>query len=80
MFSCFSLALVVQFLVAGAIIAGVYMIVSYLLGKIPLGEPWPSIVYVLKIVMWVVIAVWIIYFCADLVGCAFNGAALPRLR
>lgn len=71
--ACFSGAWIVQLLVSAAVLAGIYMIVTYLLTKIPLGEPFPSVVYVLKIVMWVIITVWVIYFCADLISCAFGG-------
>ena len=73
---CFSLSLIVQFLVIGAIIAGVYMIATYLLSKIPLGEPFPSIVYVVRIILWVFIAIWIIYFLADLISCAFGSGGI----
>lgn len=76
--SCFSPALIVQFLVSAAILAGIFMIAKFLLGKVQLGEPWPSVLYVLRILVYVVVAIWIIYFLAELWSCAFP-SGFPRL-
>lgn len=80
--ACFSLAWVVSILIWAVVVAVVYAIVTLLLGKIPLGEPWPTVVRVVTIVMWGIVAVAIIYFLADLVSCALGGGplSLPRPR
>lgn len=70
--ACFSLAWVVQLLIWAVVVAVVYGIVMLLLPKIPLGEPWPTVVQIVRLIMWGFIAVAIIYFLADLIGCALG--------
>lgn len=80
--ACFSVGWLVQMLVMAAIAAGIYMIVTLLLAKIALGEPFVTAVQIVKIVMWVIFAVMIIYFIADLISCAFGSGPIgfPRVR
>lgn len=79
--TCFSLAWIIQLLVWGVVVAVIYGIVNLLLSKIQLGEPWPTVLAIARIVMWGVVAIYIIYFLAELVGCALGtGSLLPSPR
>lgn len=75
--ACFSVQFFVQLAVWAAIAWGIYAIVTLLLSKIQAGEPWPTVYAIFRIIVIVVIAVWIIYFCAELVSCALSTAGGP---
>lgn len=79
---CFSLAWLAQLLITAAVVAGLVAIVQLLLAKVALGEPWPTAVAIARIVVWVIVAVFIIWFCFDLLSCALGepGLRLPRPR
>lgn len=79
--ACFSIAWLVQLLVWAVIISAIYFVVTLLLSKIQLGEPFPTVLQIVRYIMWAVIAIWIIYLCADLISCAFGGGgfgSFPR--
>lgn len=78
--ACFTLAWVVSLLIWAIVVAVVYGIVMVVLPKIQLGEPWPTVVQIARIVMWGFIAVAVVYFLADLISCAsgHGGWAIPR--
>lgn len=80
--ACFSLAWVVSILIWAVVVAVVFGIVNILLPKIQLGEPWPTVVQIVRIVLWGIVAIMIIYFLADLVACALGSGplSLPRVR
>jgi len=78
--ACFTIAWIVQLLVWAVVIAVVYGIVMLVLPKIPLGEPWPTVVQIVRLIMWGIVAIAVIYVLADLVACAATGHGLPRLR
>lgn len=77
--ACFSLAWLVQILVWAVVVSVIYFIVTLLLSKITLGEPFPTVLQIVRYVMWAIIAIAIIYFCADLISCALGSGPL-RLR
>ena len=80
--ACFSMAWVVQILIWAVVVSVIYFIVTLLLSKISLGEPFPTVLQIVKYLMWAVIAIAIIYFCADLISCAIGSGPLsiPRAR
>ena len=80
--ACFTLDWIVQLLVLAVVVAVVYGIVMLVLPKIPLGEPWPTVVQIVRIVMWGIVAIYVIYFLANLVSCALGAGpiGLPRAR
>lgn len=79
---CFTLQWLGQLLVWAAIIGAVYAIVSLLLPYAfkNLGEPGTVILRVLTIIMWAVIAIFVIWICIDLIQCLLSmggGLHLP---
>lgn len=76
--ACFSLAWILQLLVSAIVVAVVYGIVMIVLPKIPLGEPWPTVVQIVRLILWGLVAIAVVYFLFDLVACAFGGHPLPR--
>jgi hypothetical protein len=79
--ACFSLAFLVQILVwlivVGAVVAIVQLLIPRIIG--PLGEMGGTVVAVLKIILWAVVLIFLVYLAFDLISCALYGAR-PMLR
>jgi hypothetical protein len=73
---CFSLGAIEQLIIWLIVICAVVAIVRLLLVPYvlaPLGPPGTIIVQVLNILLWVVIAIAVVYLVFDLLSCAFSG-------
>jgi len=80
--ACFTIAWLVRLLVWAVVVSVVWMVVNLLLSKIQLGEPFPTVLQIVRYIMWAIIAIAIIYFCAELISCAAGSGTfdLPRVR
>ena len=81
--SCFSLAWVEQLLIWCVIIGAIWAIIQLLLPLVigPLGGAAGLILQILKIVVWAVIVIFIIYIAFDLISCLIGmggGLSLPH--
>lgn len=70
--ACFSGAWLLQLLVWAIVLSGAFMIVNLWLSKIQLGEPFPTVVATIRIILYCFIAIVVVYFLYDLVVCALN--------
>lgn len=80
---CFSLGflenLLIMLIVACAVIAIVKrLLIPYVLA--PMGEGGATIIAVVNIIVWAVIACFVVYLIFDLLACAFGGVGMGRLR
>ncbi len=78
---CFSLAWLAQLLIwlviVGAIYAILKLVIPFVLAQ--LGTAGGVIAGVINIILWVVIAIFVIYLCFDLISCLAGGLSMPRL-
>lgn len=76
---CFSLPWLEQFLVycivLGAVIAIIRILVPWVLGQIGI----PIIGQVINIVLWAVVAIFVIYICFALISCLLGGGGFSML-
>jgi hypothetical protein len=76
---CFSLQWLEQFLVycivVGAIIAIIRLLVPWVLDQLGI----PLIAQVINIVLWAVVAIFVIYICFALISCLVGGGGLSLL-
>lgn len=79
--ACFSLAWLEQILIWAVIVAAVFailkLIVPYILGM--LGVAGGIIAQAINIVLWAVIAIFVIYIVFGLLSCLLGGGFLPPL-
>lgn len=81
---CFSLAwlgsILIWLIVVGAVVAIVRLLLPMALAQ--LGPPSGTIMSVINIILYAVIAIFVVYVCVDLVSCALGsgGLSLPRAR
>jgi hypothetical protein len=79
---CFSLAAVESMLIWLVIVCAVVAIIKLLLVPLvlsPMGQPGAILIQIVNIVVWVVVATFVIYIVFDLLQCAMGGGGL-RLR
>jgi len=83
---CFSLAwlqqLFIWMIIVGAVIAILYILATYVMSKLPppFAEAAGVISSVLRIVMWAIVAIFVIYVCFSLVSCLLSYAGgMPSL-
>lgn len=81
--ACVSLGLIenifIWLIVLGAVWALVNLLVPLILG--PLGAAGATIVAALRIVLWAIIAIAVVIFVFELIGCLLGaGLGLPRIR
>ncbi len=76
--ACLSLAFLENLLIWLVIIGAVFALVKLLLPLViaPLGGPAAVIVQALQIVLWAVVAIFVIIVVFDLIACLFTGARL----
>jgi hypothetical protein len=79
---CFSLQWIEQILIWAVIVVAVVAIIKILIALVLplLGSPGSVIMQVLNIVMWAVIAIFVIVLCFDLIGCLISHAPHLSLR
>jgi len=70
--ACFSIPFFAQLAVWAIIAWGIYAIVMLLLSKIQAGEPWTTVYQIFRIIAIVIVAIWIVYLCVELISCAFS--------
>jgi hypothetical protein len=73
---CFSLGMLEQLLIWLVIICAVIAIIKLLLIPLvlsPMGQPGAIIIQVVNIIVWVIVAIAIIYIVFDLLQCAIGG-------
>lgn len=80
---CFSLGWLEQvfiwLIVVGAIVALIKLCLPWVLTNI--GAPGGTIIAAIKIVLWAIVAIFVVYFIFDLVSCLLGGGLhLPRIR
>ncbi len=76
---CFNIEWVEQLLIWGVVVVAVVAIIRILIALVlpQLGWAGNVIMQVLNIVMWAVVAIFVIYICFDLISCLIGAA--PRL-
>jgi hypothetical protein len=79
---CFSLAWIEQILIWAVVVVAIVAIIKILIAlALPqLGWAGSIIVQVLNIVMWAVVAIFVIVICFDLIGCLISYAPHMSLR
>lgn len=83
---CFTLAWLEQvfiwLIVVGAIVALIKLCLPWVLAN--LGQPGGTIIAAIKIVLWAIVAILVVYFIFDLVSCLLGagggGLHFPRVR
>lgn len=73
---CFSLGFLEQLLITLVIICAVVAIVKLLLVPLvlaPMGQPGAIIIQIVNIIVWCMVAIFVIYIVFDLLSCAFGG-------
>ncbi len=80
--ACFSLAWLEQLLIwlvfVIAIVAIFNIVVPWLMGVMGVPPGGGMIMQILKIVVWVIVAIAIIYFVFEMLGCFSTGGGFPR--
>jgi hypothetical protein len=85
--SCFSLAWIQQILIwiviVGAIVAILQLFIPWVLAQAgALAGPMSMILQVIKIIVWAIVVIFVIYIVFDLISCFLGsgGISLPRPR
>jgi hypothetical protein len=80
---CFTLGFLKELLITIIIVSAVIGVVRLLLVPYvlaPMGQAGSTIIQIVNIIVWAVIACFIVYILFDLLTCAFGGYGTGRLR
>jgi len=80
---CFSLGMVEQLIIWLIVICAAVAIIKLLLVPLvfqPMGQPGAILIQIVNIVIWVIVAIAVVYIVFDLLACALGGGLSLRLR
>jgi hypothetical protein len=82
---CFSLAwlqsLLIWIVIVGAVVAILQLFLPWVVSQAGfLGDAMNIILQIIKIVVWAIVAIFVIYVAFDLISCLIGSGGLPKLR